>query len=147
MQKCFNLNPKDLLQIPKTFLGIELLRIETSLFIGSSARVDLGFHTTAGYFPLKVWEKIWIWKVRKKVISFESFIRTRTSQGGEPTGDFLAELLNVFSSQFEQMCKIVSNPEKNIFSYNLASGQLKCSYESLDFFRWMSKIFFLKILK
>ena len=67
-------------------------------------------------------------------------------QFGEPTGDLLAELSNVFSSQYEQMCKTVSNPEKNIFSYSLASGQIKCSSESLDFFRWMSKIFFLKIV-
>ena len=70
MLKCFNLNPKYLLQIPKTFLGIELLRIEISFFIGSSARVELGFHNTAWFLPLKVRKKFEFERLERK--SFRS---------------------------------------------------------------------------
>ena len=131
----------------ENFFGNRTLRIETPFFIGSSARVKIGFHTTAGYFPLKVWEKIWIWKVRKKVVSFESFIWKRTRQFGQPTGDFLAELSNVFPSQFKQMYKIVRNPKLTFFHTIWPPGILNAVLKVLIFFRRILKIFFFKILK
>ena len=146
MLKCFNLNPKYLLQIPKTFLVTKLLRIKTSFFIGSSGRVKLVFHNTAGFFLLKVWKNFEFETLERK--SFRSNLsfghvhavwRTRKR--------FFSRISNVFPSQSEQMCKIVTNQKKNVFSYNLACGQIKCSSESLGFFRRMPKIFFLKILK
>ena len=147
MLKCFYLNPKNLLQIAKTFLGNNFIRNKTSFFIGSTGRIELDFRNTAGYFPLKVWKKIWIWKVRKKAISFEFFIWTLTRQFGEPSQDFLAELLNVFPSLSKQICEIVTNPKKN-FSHTIwPPDMLNAVLKVLFFFRWMSKVFFLKILK
>ena len=119
-----------------------------SFFIGFSGRVELEFDSTARYFPLKVWKKIWNWKVRKKVSSLESFVWTRTRQFREPTREFLAELSNIFPLQSEQMCKIRTKSNKNNFSSNFASGHVKCSSEGPDYFLyWMSKLLLLKLLK
>ena len=119
-----------------------------SFFIGFSGRVELEFDSTARYFPLKVWKKIWNWKVRMKVSSLESFVWTRTRQFREPTREFLAELSNIFPLQSEQMCKIRTKSNKNNFSSNFASGHVKCSSEGPDYFLyWMSKLLLLKLLK
>ena len=135
LQPCWNVStkPKFLIQNCESFLGIKLPRIKTSFVIGSSWRVELGFYNTAGYFPLKVWKKIWNCKIRKKVTSFECFVWTRTRQFGEPTREFLDEPSNVFRSQSEQLCKFVTIPKKYNFSSKFASGRVKCSSESPDF--------------
>ena len=146
MLKCFSLNPKYLLQIPKTFLGIKLLRIKTSFFIGSSGRVKLGFHNTAGFFLLKVWKNFDFETLERK--SFRSNLsfghvhavwRTRKR--------FFSRISNVFPSQSEQMCKIVTNQKKTFFHTIWPADKLNAVLKVLIFFRRLPKRFFLKILK
>ena len=52
----------------------------------------------------------------------------------------------MFPSQYKKLCRIVTKPKKNIFSYSFASGHVKCSSESHAFFRWLSKLFVLKTI-
>ena len=134
MLKCLNLGLKFFLQLAKTFLGIKLLRIKTSNFLGSCYRVKSGIDNTAGCFPLEVWKKIWNWKIRKKDTSFEYFVWRRTKQFGEPTREFLAELPNVFPSQYEQMCRIVTRPKKTFFHTVLPPDMLNAVRKVMLFF-------------
>ena len=99
-------------------------------------------------FSAQSLEKIWNWKVRKKISSLESFVWTRTGQFGEPTEEFLTELSILFPLQSEQMCKNKTKSNKNNFSSSFASGHVKCSSEGPDYFLyWMSKLLVLKLLK
>ena len=61
------------------------------------------------------------------------FLRTLTHKFGEPTREFLAELLNVFPSKIEQLCKIVTIPQKH-FPGVLPPGTLNALLTILTFF-------------
>ena len=115
MLKSCNLSRNYLLQIAKRFLGIKLLRIKTSYFIGSSERIELVFDNTAKKFSAQILEKNSKLKDSKENHFVQIFRLGTYKAVWEPRRNFLAELSNVFPSQSEQMCKFLNIPKQHFF--------------------------------
>ena len=146
MLNCLNLDLKYLLQIPKKILGTKLLRIKTSFFISSSGRVEIGFHNTAGFFLLKVWKKFEFGTLERK--SFRSNLSFGHVRAVWRTHK------RIYSRTFECVSVTVwtnvlncKESKKTFFHRIWPPDILNAVLKVLIFFRWMSKIFFLKILK